>query len=107
MVLVSFGDALEQFSKGTPAEPLLEGFGDLRNHLAHALFDLRRWEASRGVLLRYLEDVKAAGPQKILNMPDGFLGKKVSDAERKASRFREATQDYRCAKYVSSKQFKL
>ena len=59
-----------------------------RFYLAHALFDLRRWEASRGVLQAYLADVEAAGPQAILNMPDGFLGKKVSETERKASRFR-------------------
>ena len=30
---------LEEFSTSTPAEPLLEGFGDLRNNLAHAFFE--------------------------------------------------------------------
>lgn len=38
--------------------------------------------------LAYLDDVAAAGPQKILNMPSGMLGRVVTDAERAASRFK-------------------
>ena len=36
----------------------------------------------------YLDDVAAAGPQRVLNMPDGWNGKKITEEDRKASRLR-------------------
>ena len=36
----------------------------------------------------YTAEVEAMGPQPVLNMPDGWQGKKISEADRKASRMR-------------------
>jgi len=66
----------------------LSGLPLARFYLAHALFNSQRAPEAEGQLLRYLDDVAAAGPQRVLNMPDGWGGKKISDAERAASRFR-------------------
>jgi hypothetical protein len=40
-------------------------------------------------LTAYFDDVAAAGPQRILNMPSGMMGgKSITDVDRSASRFR-------------------
>jgi len=59
-----------------------------RFYLAHACYNLGKYERARPLLKAYLEDVQVAGPQRVLNMPDGWGGKRVSESERKASRFR-------------------
>ena len=59
-----------------------------RFYYAHALFNKQRLPEAKAQLSAYFVDVEAAGPQKILNMPDGMLGRAVSDAERAASRFK-------------------
>lgn len=68
------------------SEPPL-GLPLARFYLAHASFNTQQ-PGAKIHLLAYLEDVKAAGPQKVLNMPDGWNGKKITEMDRKASRFR-------------------
>ena len=59
-----------------------------RFYLGHACFNTGRYDNAQDVLTHYLADVAAAGPQQVLNMPDGWQGKKISEADRKASRLR-------------------
>ena len=68
-------------------EPLL-GRALGRFYLGHILYNGGDFPKAKDALTEYLADVAAAGPQRVLNMPDGFLGKKISEAERKASRFK-------------------
>ena len=68
--------------------PPLTGLPLARFYYAHALFNKQRLPEAKAQLSAYFVDVEAAGPQKILNMPDGMLGRAVSDAERAASRFK-------------------
>ena len=42
----------------------------------------------------YVAEVAVLGPQPVLNMPDGWQGKRITEADRKASRMRHrATSD--------------
>ena len=59
-----------------------------RFYLAHALFNMQKLPEAQTALLGYLDDVAAAGPQRVLNMPDGWNGKKITEEDRKASRLR-------------------
>ena len=49
---------------------------------------MQKLPEAQTALLGYLEDVAAAGPQRVLNMPDGWNGKKITEEDRKASRLR-------------------
>ena len=68
-------------------EPLL-GRALGRFYLGHILYNGGDFPKAKDALTEYLADVAAAGPQRVLNMPDGFLGKKINEVERKASRFK-------------------
>ena len=68
-------------------EPLL-GRALGRFYLGHILYNGGDLPKAKDALTEYLADVAAAGPQRVLNMPDGFLGKKINEVERKASRFK-------------------
>uniref|UniRef100_A0A7S2MAH4 Uncharacterized protein n=1 Tax=Haptolina brevifila TaxID=156173 RepID=A0A7S2MAH4_9EUKA len=59
-----------------------------RFYYSHALFNRQRLLEAKTQLASYFADVEAAGPQRILNMPNGMLGRAVSDEERAASRFK-------------------
>ena len=59
-----------------------------RFYFAHALFNTQQLPDAKLQLAAYFADVDAAGPQRILNMPNGMLGRVVTDAERAASRFK-------------------
>tara|TARA_B110001452_G_scaffold128858_1_gene107055 strand:+ start:871 stop:2667 length:1797 start_codon:yes stop_codon:yes gene_type:complete len=69
-----------------PAPP--SGVPLARFYLGHACFNTGRYDNAHDVLTHYLADVAAAGPQQVLNMPDGWQGKKITEADRKASRLR-------------------
>ena len=74
---------------GADYAPPLMGVPLARFYYAHALFEAQRLEPAREQLGLYFADVKAAGPQKIINMPSSMLGgKDISEAERGASRFK-------------------
>ncbi|KAL1519217.1 hypothetical protein AB1Y20_003476 [Prymnesium parvum] len=68
--------------------PPLGGVPLARFCLAHALYSCRKPSEAREQLLRFVEEAEAAGPQKVLNLPDGWMGRKISEAERGASRLR-------------------
>lgn len=68
-------------------EPLM-GLPIARFYYAHSLFEAQKLAEAKEQALKYLEDVAAAGPQRILNMPSGMMGKTITDLERAASRFK-------------------
>ena len=68
--------------------PPLAGVPLARFYLSHALFNSQRLPEAKVQLDLYLDHVAADGPQRVLNMPDGWGGKKITPAERAASRFR-------------------
>ena len=79
----------EQFDAGgVEYNPPLMGVPLARFYYAHALFETQKLDEAREQLTAFLQDVVEAGPQKILNMPSGMLGKQITDAERSASRFK-------------------
>ena len=59
-----------------------------RFYFTHSLYEKQRLPEARIQARLFLEDVAEAGPQRILNMPNGIIGREVSDLERAASRFR-------------------
>jgi len=61
-----------------------------RFYLAHSTYALGRdrWPVAADHLRAYLREVELAGPQRVLNMPNGWQGRAISEGERKASRFR-------------------
>ena len=59
-----------------------------RFYLGHALFNTQSLQLAQQHLTAYLQEVAAQGPQPVLNMPDGWQGRKISEADRKASRLR-------------------
>jgi len=75
-------------TEGVEYTPPLMGIPLARFYLAHTLFEKQKLVEAKEVGLAYLEDVVEAGPQAIINMPNGMLGRIVSDAERAASRFK-------------------
>jgi len=83
-----FGLRAELDAAGVSYEPPLMGVPLARFYYAHALFQAQNFGEAKEALHAFLRDVEEAGPQKILNMPSGMLGKQISDAERAASRFR-------------------
>lgn len=84
-----FFDLRAQLDKeGVEYESPMTGLPLARFYYAHALFESQKLDLAREQLVAYLKDVEEAGPQRILNLPEGMLGRKVSDAERAASRMR-------------------
>lgn len=79
-------------AEGVEYTPPLMGVPLVRFYYAHALYNSQQLRAAQEQLELYLQDVAAAGPQRILNMPAGMcyelLGRHVSDDERAASRFK-------------------
>ena len=69
-----------------------------RFYLAHALFESQMLEEAKEAIARYFEDVEAAGPQRILNMPKGMLGlnREITDMERTASRWKVRASSNEC-----------
>ena len=53
---------------------------------------------AKEAIARYFEDVEAAGPQRILNMPKGMLGlnREITDMERTASRWKVRASSNEC-----------
>ena len=74
--------------EGGDYTPPLMGLPLARFYYSHCLFEKQRLADSRTQLLAYFDEVAAAGPQKILNMPSGMMGRVITDAERGASRFK-------------------
>ena len=86
---------------GDAPEPLM-GWPIARFYYAHSLFETQKLREAKVQALAYLDDVAAAGPQKILNMPSGMLGRVVKDNERAASRFkvRACSTEAQCDAYT-------
>ena len=59
-----------------------------RFYLGHAAFNTAVYEVAQLMLDGYVAEVAVLGPQPVLNMPDGWQGKKITEADRKASRMR-------------------
>lgn len=72
----------------------LSGVPLARFYLGHAAFNTGTYEVAQAMLDGYVAEVAVLGPQPVLNMPDGWQGKKITEADRKASRMRHrATSD--------------